>query len=183
LSELKDFRRVISREKHCVGDRWYVARTLPNREAGAASQLEAQGFRVFLPRIARTVRHARKMRQVRAPAFPGYLFVSLDLNRDRWRSVNGTFGVSRLIMADETPVPVPRGVVEFILDNVDETGVCRFDRGFAIGQRVRLISGPFAEQLGQLVRLDSNGRVRVLIEIMGGRVPALVSSSTVVLAC
>ena len=142
------------RENHCVGDRWYVARTLPHREAGAAAQLEAQGFRAFLPRIARTVRHARKMRQVRAPAFPGYLFVSLDLNRDRWRSVNGTFGVSRLIMADETPVPVPRGIVEFILGTVDETGVCRFDRGFAIGQRVRLISGPFAEQLGQLDRLD-----------------------------
>jgi len=86
-------------------------------------------------------------------------------------------------MADETPVPVPRGVVEFILDNIDETGVCSFDRGFAIGQRVRLISGPFAEQLGQLVRLDSNGRVRVLIEIMGGSVPALLSSTTVALAC
>ncbi len=86
-------------------------------------------------------------------------------------------------MADETPVAVPRGIVEFILDSVDETGLCRFDRGFAIGQRVRLISGPFAEQFGQLVRLDSNGRVRVLIEIMGGNVPALVSRSTVVLAC
>ena len=86
-------------------------------------------------------------------------------------------------MSDETPVPVPRGIVESILDTVDETGVCRFDRGFVIGQRVRLISGPFAEQLGQLVRLDSNGRVRVLIEIMGGSVPALVGSSTVVLAC
>ena len=86
-------------------------------------------------------------------------------------------------MADETPVPVPRGIVEFILGTVDETGVCRFDRGFAIGQRVRLISGPFAEQLGQLDRLDLNGRVRVLIEIMGGSVPALVSRSTVVLVC
>src|SRR5208283_4434114 len=86
--------RVIPNGELSAGERWYVARTLPNREAGAASQLEAQGFRVFLPRIARTVRHARKMRRVRAPAFPAYLFVALDLNRDRWRSVNGTFGLA-----------------------------------------------------------------------------------------
>jgi transcription elongation factor/antiterminator RfaH len=166
-----------------AGERWYVARTLPNREAGAASQLAAQGFRVFLPRIARTVRHARKMRQVRAPAFPAYLFVAFDLNRDRWRSVNGTFGVARLVGADELPMPVPRGVVEAILGTVDETGVCRFDQGFATGQRVRVISGPFAEQLGELVRLDGAGRVRVLLEIMGGRIPAIVRSSDLVTAC
>ena len=166
-----------------AGERWYVARTLPNREAGAASQLEAQGFRVFLPRIARTVRHARKMRQVRAPAFPAYLFVAFDMNRDRWRSVNGTFGVARLIGSDEQPMPVPRGVVEAIFDTVDETGVCRFDRGLAAGQRVRVISGPFAEQLGEFVRLDGPGRVRVLLEIMGGRVPTTVRSSHLVAAC
>jgi transcription antitermination factor NusG len=165
-----------------TGERWYVARTLSNREAGAATQLAAQGFRVFLPRIARTVRHARKMRHVRAPAFPAYLFVALDLNRDRWRSVNGTFGVARLIGADELPLPVPRGVVESILETVDETGVCRFDKGLSTGQRVRVISGPFAEQLGELVRLDGAGRVRVLLEIMGGRIPAIVRSSDLVAA-
>lgn len=165
-----------------TGERWYVARTLPNREGGAASQLAAQGFRVFLPRIARTVRHARKMRHVRAPAFPGYLFVELDLDRDRWRSVNGTFGVVRLVGADERPLPVPRGVVESLLDRIDETGVCRFDQGLSTGQRVRVVSGPFVDQLGELVRLDGAGRVRVLLEIMGGRIPAIVRSSDLVAA-
>jgi transcriptional antiterminator RfaH len=173
---------VIPNGELSAGERWYVARTLPNREAGAASQLEAQGFRVFLPRVARTVRHARKMRNVRGPAFPSYLFVALDLSRDRWRSVNGTYGVAKLVGADESPMPVPRGVVEAILDTVDETGVCRFDRGLAVGQRVRVIHGPFAEQLGDLVRLDGAGRVRVLLEIMGGRIPAIVPSSALVVA-
>lgn len=182
-SRLKDFGRVTSNDELSIGERWYVARTLPNREVGAAMQLGAQGFRVFLPKIARTVRHARKMRLVRAPAFPAYLFVALDLNRDRWRSVNGTFGVARLVGADERPLPVPRGVVEAMLDTLDETGVCRFDQGLLTGQRVRVIRGPFAEQLGELVRLDGAGRVRVLLEIMGGKIPAIVRSSDLVAAC
>ena len=93
-------------------ERWYVAHTLPRRELGAKKQLEFQGYRTFLPLHFKTVRHARQFRTVKAPFFPRYLFVSLDLSRDQWRSVNGTFGVASLIMEGERPKPVPRGVVE-----------------------------------------------------------------------
>ena len=48
------------------------------------------------------MRHARKILNVRAPLFPGYLFVSLDLTRDRWRSINSTYGVLGLIMGGES---------------------------------------------------------------------------------
>lgn len=154
------------------GERWYVVRALPKRETGAEAHLAAQGFRVFLPRVTRTVRHARKMRTVRTPAFPGYLFVAFDVQRDRWRSVNGTFGVMRLIMAEEMPTPVPCGIVETLINYVDETGVCRFDRDLVEGQSIRVIAGPLAQTLGELVRLDGNGRVRVLLELMGGKVSA-----------
>jgi len=153
------------------GARWYVVRALPQRETGAQAQLAAQGFRAFLPRVTRTVRHARQLRTVKTPAFPGYLFVALDLTRDRWRSVNGTFGVRGLVMGDERPMPVPVGVVEALIDYVDATtGVCRFDRDLAEGQAIRVIAGPLAQALGELVKLDANGRVRVLLDIMGGKV-------------
>ena len=44
------------------------------------------------------------------------------------------------------------------------------------GQAVRVTAGPLAEAVGELVRLDKSGRVRVLPEIMGGRVLATVES-------
>src|SRR5271163_3401837 len=75
------------------GERWFVAQTLRHREQLARLHLGAQGFRSFLPRFHKTVRHARSLREVIAPVFPGYVFVVLDLERDRWRSINGTFGV------------------------------------------------------------------------------------------
>jgi transcriptional antiterminator RfaH len=160
--------------------RWYVVQTHPRREAGVVLQLEAQHFRAFLPRMTRTVRHARKLRLVEAPVFPGYLFVSLDLGRDRWRSVNGTFGAVGLIMGDEFPSATPRGVVESLLAYADARGSCRFDRDLVEGQRVKVLVGPFADAIGSLVRLDANERVRVLLDIMGGQVPATLERSALV---
>lgn len=147
--------------------RWYVYRTRPHREVSAADQLRQQGFRPFNPTIQKTVRHARKLRSVRAPLFPSYSFVKLDLGREQWRSINGTYGVVRLIMANELPIAVPRGIVEEIETHVDETGLVRLDGGLAIGQSVEVINGPFTRLMGELVRLDAKGRVQVLLELMG----------------
>lgn len=160
------------------GQRWYVAQTLAKREAGASSQLVAQGFRVFLPQLRKTVRHARALRTVKAAVFPGYVFVALDVQHDRWRSVNGTVGVSRLIMTRDAPTPVPEGVVESLHDYIDPDGLIQFGRDLRQGQSVRVIAGPFSEAIGRLVDLDANGRVRVLLDIMGGQVMTSLNQST-----
>ncbi len=175
-------RRPTARAPLATGERWYVVQTQPRREQGAAAQLEAQGFRVFLPMSFRTIRHARKLRSVKAPSFPGYLFVALDLGRDRWRSVNGTFGVARLVMGEEAPVPAPRGVVESLVDLVDENGVARFDRDLNEGQAVRVTCGPLASAVGRLIRSEPGERVCVLLEIMGGEVRATLNRSALAAA-
>jgi transcriptional antiterminator RfaH len=153
------------------GSRWYVVHTQPNRELRARKQLENQSYEVFLPRRLKTVRHARKLTNVAAAFFPRYLFIRLDLTRHRWRSVNGTFGVSSLIMQGEVPHPVPHGIVEAMLAAVDAKGLVCLEESLKVGEQVRLAAGPFAEQLGVLDRLDDSGRVRVLLEIMGATVP------------
>jgi transcription elongation factor/antiterminator RfaH len=150
--------------------RWYAVNTLPHREFGAKRQLENQGFRVFLPQRLKTVRHARKLTNVQAPFFPRYLFVELDLTFHRWRSVNGTFGVSSLVMQGERPVPVPHGIVETMLASVGDDNVLRFQHSLKAGAEVRLIAGPFADQLGILEHLNDTGRIRVLLNIMGGTI-------------
>ncbi len=156
---------------HCAGKRWYAVNTLPHREFRAETQLANQGFRVFLPRRLKTVRHARKLTSVAAPFFPRYLFVELDLGHQRWRSVNGTFGVASLVMQGELPLAVPRGVVEAMLGALDGDGRLCLTPNLRVGTQVRLAAGPFAERLGILDRLDDCGRVVVLLEIMGATVP------------
>ena len=158
-------------------ERWFAARTLSYRENCAQFNVNRLGFRTFFPRVRRTVRHARKMRNVLAPLFPGYLFVVLDLSRDRWRSVNGAIGVASLIMGADKPMPVPHGVIEALIATRESSGTVRLDQDLEVGQKVRILSGPFAHALCRLEHLDDRGRVCVLLEIMGGQVPAYLDRS------
>lgn len=158
--------------------RWFVVHTLPNREFGALTQLTFQGYKGFLPAHWKTVRHARKFRRVKAAFFPRYLFVRLDLDRDQWRRVNGTFGVSSLVMEGERPKPVPRGIVESLIE-ITEDGVLSFSPALQPGQSVRVLSGPFANLVGELQRIDPQNRVRVLLDVMGSRTAITTSGDRV----
>ncbi len=153
------------------GERWFAARVLPHRETTAQVQLHRQGFRTFAPKVRRTVRHARSLRNVLAPLFPGYIFVVLELSIHRWRAVNSTVGVASLIMGAQQPIPVPKGIVETLVAGSEASGLILSHSDLQIGEKVRILSGPFAEALCDLVQLDEKGRVRVLIEIMGAQVP------------
>ncbi len=161
------------------GERWYAVHTLPFAEARAEVQLHRQGFRTFQPKRHKTVRHARKSTTVEAPFFPRYLFIVLDLSRHQWRSVNGTFGVSRLVMRGDQPHPVPRQVVEALIAAADARGILQFGDKLQVGGPVRLMAGPFAEQLAILDRLDDAGRVRVLLDILGRQVAISTAANNV----
>jgi transcriptional antiterminator RfaH len=160
-------------------ERWYVARTLPQRELQAAQELANQGFRAFVPRYWKNRRHARKVETISAPLFPRYIFAVLDTTRDRWRSVNGTRGVDRLLMCGGEPQPVPRGVVESLIEATDAEGNIHYEFGLKKGQAVKVTAGPFVDLVGQLERLDDNGRVRVLLEIMGAKARVALPQSLV----
>jgi transcription antitermination factor NusG len=161
----------------CDGERWYAVHTLPLREAYAQGHLRNQAFRTFLPKRRKTIRHAHKLRAVEAAFFPRYLFIVLDLARHQWRSVNGTFGVSRLVMRGDEPNPVLCGMVEAMIATADDGGILQFGQSLKVGASVRLLAGPFSEQLAVLDHLDDTGRVRVLLDILGRQVPIATDSS------
>ncbi len=162
------------------GERWYVAVTQPLKERYAADNLANQGYRHFLPLQMSTSRHARQYRTRLAPVFPRYLFVILDPNRGRWRSINGTFGVQHLITERDAPLAVRPGVVETLVASSDPRGVLIFrPSSLSPGDRVRLTSGPFAGALGVLQGLEASGRVRVLMEFMGAATPVRIDAKAV----
>ena len=148
-------------------ERWYVAQTQPHREKRADFHLRQQRFSTFLPLHQKTVRHARQFRTVEAPFFPRYLFVRFDVGRDRWRSVNGTFGVSSMIMEGDLPKPVPFGVVEAMMATASQAGLISVTPQLSVGDTVRVVRGPFSGLVGKLAALDDNQRVKVLLDILG----------------
>jgi transcription elongation factor/antiterminator RfaH len=166
----------LRRETEAQGEnhaRWYVVCTQPSAENRAIFHLEMQGYRIFCPRYRKFIRHARKKTQILAPLFSGYLFVTLDGTHGRWRSINGTRGVARLLMQGDAPQPVPPGVVETLIAHMDSEGAMDWMPSLATGQAVRIADGPFADFIGTLERLDASGRVHVLLDFLGRSVSVI----------
>ena len=93
-------------------NRWYAVNTQPHQENKAQFNLVRQGYEAWLPLRRKTRRHARRIETIKAALFPNYLFVRLDLSCERWRPINGTFGVRQLVMRGDGPAPVADGFVE-----------------------------------------------------------------------
>jgi transcriptional antiterminator RfaH len=141
------------------------------QEDYAELNLRRQGCTTFLPKSLKTIRHARKITTIKSAFFPGYLFVSLDLERERWRSIDSTYGVLRLVKAHDRPLATPVGLVEDLMAATGVDGL--LDRASALrpGASARFIGGPFTDQLVVVERMSGPDRVRVLLSIMGQSVP------------
>lgn len=159
---------------------WYVAETNVRGEAQAQRNLEQQGFTSFCPRFRKQRRHARRVDHLMTPVFPGYLFVRFDRQRDSWHAINGTLGVRRLVGGSASrPQPMPEQAMAALLERCRGDLIDGLFAELAPGQPVRLISGPFANALAEVERLDSRGRVHVLLDMLGGKLPLRVDLSAV----
>jgi transcriptional antiterminator RfaH len=152
--------------------RWFVVHTRPHAERCARDQLSAQGFHVFLPQYLRKCAHAGRVAHKARPLFPRYLFVEIDRAVQRWRCINGTIGVSRLLGTDEGPTPIASCVVEELLRRRDENGLIALaaDPHFALGDKVRILGGAFASVLGLFEGFADRDRVLILVDLLGRKV-------------
>lgn len=151
--------------------RWHVVHTQTNREGLASQHLRQQGFEVYLPRLRRRRRHARRVDSVLAPMFPRYLFVRMDVDMCRWHAINGTIGVLHLILFGDAPAAMPDGVVEGIVAREDEGGAVALPaRIFSKGERLRIVEGAFADQMGMFENMADEERVILLLDLLGRQV-------------
>jgi len=149
---------------------WFVVMALPRQEERALLNLLRQGFDAFIPKRNETRRVRQRFVTQLKPVFPRYLLVNLDITRDPWHSINSTYGVSRIVRFGLRPAPLPKGIAETLRASLDENGILQFEQPLKKGDQVRLVKGPFAEQLGVLQSLDEKGRVKMLLELLGGKV-------------
>ena len=167
-----------------IGARWYVVQTQVNSEAKAEQNLQRQGYDVYLPRYLKRRFHARKVDKVAAPLFPRYLFVRIDIATQRWRSVQSTYGVSHLVLNGSEPAAVAQPVVNLLRAREDENGFVKLDRrpSFALGEKVRVVAGAFAENLGLFDGLADRDRIAILLDLLGRKVRVVIGPDMIVAA-
>jgi transcription elongation factor/antiterminator RfaH len=161
----------VAGETEFVGRRWFALYTKPHKEYVVQGLLRSQDVETYLPEIAVAVR--RRDRRDKRPFFPHYLFARLDPHGEQMPKVQWTPGLRRIVSAGGRPVPIPNEVVAHIRQRletmVEEIALAPFEQG----EIVRVTHGPF-EGLDALFdrALSPDGRVRVLLELMGRLVAA-----------
>lgn len=167
-----------------IESRWFVIQTQSNREAKAAHHLERQGFQIYLPRYLKLRSHARKIDYVPTPLFPGYMFVAIDVATQRWRAIQSTVGVLRLVTNGEEPAPVAAPIVDAMRQREDDKGFIKFDQRpvFAPGDKVKILAGAFTDSLGFFDGLADRERIAILLNLLGRKVRVMLNADMVVAA-
>lgn len=149
---------------------WYLAQVRPNQFHIAARNLARQNFAVFAPTQEETRRRGARFVSDCRLLFPGYLFVSFCPASKAWRTVNSTYGVSKLVsFGNNIPLPVPNELVAGLMSRCDPTGRLLPPRVLAPGDVAEVLSGPFAQLVATVESLVPQQRVWVLLDLLGSQ--------------
>jgi transcription antitermination factor NusG len=156
----------------------YMLRLHPNYEMKAERQLHERNIDAYVPKEGRSVRTVWGRRRLRmVPIFAGIMFIpdyQADLSRLK-AIADGIGGFIKrtnkdgMVEAVEVSSLWMNRIRRFELDMTSEERVKA--RKFQVNQKVRIVGGPFDMWEGQIERLDSHHRLRVLLNILEREVP------------
>lgn len=146
---------------------WYLAQFKPNSHKIAKHNLDQQGFRTFLPLQEETYRWRGRFLTEKRPLFPGYIFLSFDVQEGAWRAVRSTQGITRLVSLGAGPTAVPTQAVSQLMLRCDHDGNLLPPRILKKGDAVTLTKGPFAGFAATIEDMAPERRIWLLLEMMG----------------
>ncbi len=148
------------------GGRFAVVNTHPHKERSVIDHLDRQGYVGYYPRLLQRVSHARKVREVLRPMFPGYLFVSLDCTVQRWSPIASTVGVRRIVTFGDRPALLDADFIAALKAREIDGSVIRPENPYTVGDNVRLVSTAFDGIVAKIVELKDQERIVVLLELL-----------------
>ncbi len=160
--------------------RWYVVNTYSGHENKVKQNLEHRIVSLGQQRAVRQVvvptESVAEMKDnqkitVEKRTMPGYVLVNMELDEDSWSLVKGTPGVTGFVGASNEPVPLTQMEVDRLLKK--EVAVRERTRAsFAIGESVKVISGPLSDFSGEISEINEDAaRLKVLVSIFGRETP------------
>lgn len=144
--------------------RWYAAQTCSRHEKRVSERLSANGIEGFLPLYTTQRRWADRKAKVELPLFQGYIFVRIPLsNRMRVLQLPG---VVRLVSSRGQAVSIDDTEIRSLRQGLATGGIAEPHPFLKIGERVRVVMGPFAGCSGVLLRKKDSLRVVVSLDII-----------------
>lgn len=154
---------------HDRGTSWFLAQLKPNCANIANENLKRQGFQTFLPMKEEACERNGKFVTAVRPLFPGYIFVAFAVTSGSWRTVNSTYGITRLVSFGKEPTAVSPDLVSQLMLRSDAKGKLLPPKLLKPGDQAILTKGPFANFVAEIETIAPDRRIWVLMEVMGGQ--------------
>jgi transcriptional antiterminator NusG len=185
--EVPDQEQLPDEEINATGRRWYFLHTYSGHEnkvrhaiRSTVEQMDAKDkvFHVVVPTEDEIEIRDGQRRTVKRKLYPGYVLVqTIELKEgdpdsdEAWHMIRNTTGVTGFVSSGTRPVPLSQDEVNHILRAM-RMEQPRVRVGFAPGQNVRIIDGPFEDFVGTVDEINTEkGRVKVVVNMFGRETP------------
>lgn len=162
------------------GPAWYVIHCYSGYENKVRHNLEQRietmgmkdkVFDVVVPTQEEIEVRDGKRRTVERHIFPGYVLVNMALSEESWFVVRNTPGVTGFVGMGNLPTPLRPEEVSQILKRM-EAEAPTVKVTFKVGERVRIVDGPFNDFRGIVAEIDmERTKVRVMVSFFGRDTP------------
>jgi transcriptional antiterminator NusG len=162
------------------GPAWYVIHCYSGYENkvrhNLEQRIETMGmndsiFDVVIPTQEEIEVRDGKRRTVERHIFPGYVLVNMALSEESWYVVRNTPGVTGFVGMGNSPTALrPEEVNQIIKRMEAEAPTVKVT--YKVGERVRIIDGPFNDFRGNVAEIDmERTKVRVMVNFFGRETP------------
>jgi len=162
------------------GPAWYVIHCYSGYENkvrhNLEQRIETMGmkdkiFDVVIPTQEEIEVKDGKRRTVERHIFPGYVLVNMALTEESWYVVRNTPGVTGFVGMGNNPTPLrPEEVAQIVKRMEAEAPTVKVT--FKVGERVRIVDGPFNDFRGVVSEIDmERTKVRVMVSFFGRETP------------
>jgi transcriptional antiterminator NusG len=159
---------------------WYVIHCYSGYENkvryNLEQRIESMGvkdkiFDVVIPTQEEIEVKEGKRRVVERHVFPGYVLVNMIMTEESWYVVRNTPGVTGFVGQGNEPTPLRPEEVAQILKRM-EAEAPHIKVTFKMGERVRIVDGPFHDFRGTVAEIDmERAKVRVMVNFFGRETP------------
>lgn len=174
---------------------WFIIQTNPQCESKAVDEIRRAGFRAYLPKAARDVRHHRTKELIlkRRPALVGYVFMRFPDGRPNWYALRQCQGVKGVLYCDGKPYELPQASVASLMRaqrsasyDTANARAYRLSRRrgekqsisravakakFKPGMNVRAVAGPWQHIIARIERVTKTGTIKAVASILGRETP------------
>ena len=133
----------------------------------------------FLPLKSEVRQWSDRKQTVSFPLFSGYLFVRMNLTKDSRLQVLKTAGVAGFVGNQKGPLPIPDQQIEDVRAVLSQGIECTVIPFLEEGDRVRVVRGALTGVEGRLVRVSSQSRLVISIEMIHKSIAVTVSRQDV----